>query len=201
MTQINAYLHFSGNCREAMTFYQKCLGGKLALQTVGESPMASQMPAEAHKSILHSSLTNGGFALMGSDMMGPEGVKKGNTVSLTLVCGSKEETETFFSRLSAGQVRDQLDAQLREAEGVKHRISAGDVVDVDIAPDTEPRTVTVPPDLTKALSHDVDARRIFHGLPYSHKQRYVLWIEGAKKAETRQGRLAKAIGMMKEGRS
>ena len=28
MTRINAYLHFAGNCREAMTFYQECLGGR-----------------------------------------------------------------------------------------------------------------------------------------------------------------------------
>jgi len=102
MTQINAYLHFNGNCREAMTFYQGCLGGKLALQTVGESPMAGQMPAAAQKNILHAALTHDGITLMGSDMIGPEGVKKGNIVSLTLVCSSKEEIVTFFSKLSAG---------------------------------------------------------------------------------------------------
>jgi PhnB protein len=39
---------------------------------------------------------------MGSDMVGPEGAKNGNTLSLTLVCSSKEEIETFFSKLSAG---------------------------------------------------------------------------------------------------
>jgi PhnB protein len=46
MTQLNAYLHFNGNCREAMTFYQACLGGELKMQAVGESPMAGQMPPE-----------------------------------------------------------------------------------------------------------------------------------------------------------
>jgi PhnB protein len=56
MTQINPYLHFDGNCREAMTFYRESLGGELALQAVGDSPMASQMPAEAQKKILHASL-------------------------------------------------------------------------------------------------------------------------------------------------
>ena len=102
MTQINAYLHFNGNCREAMSFYQACLGGKLALQTVGESPMAGQMPAAAHKNILHASLTHGGITLMGSDMIGPEGIKQGNIVSLTIVCSSREEIESLFSNLSAG---------------------------------------------------------------------------------------------------
>ncbi len=101
MTQISPYLHFDGNCREAMTFYKECLGGELTLQTVGESPMASQMPADAQEKILHASLKNGGIALMASDMVGPEGVKKGNAVSLTLLCSSKAEIETFFSKLSA----------------------------------------------------------------------------------------------------
>ena len=27
MKQLNAYLRFDGNCREAMSFYQECLGG------------------------------------------------------------------------------------------------------------------------------------------------------------------------------
>ena len=102
MTQINAYLHFNGNCREAMAFYQECLGGELTLQTVGESPMARQMTAEAQKSILHGSLTSGGITLMASDMVGPEGINRGNNISLSLVCSSKAEIEAFYSRLSAG---------------------------------------------------------------------------------------------------
>jgi PhnB protein len=102
MTQINAYLHFDGNCREAMTFYQACLGGELKMQTVGESPMAAQMPAGEHKKILHANLTNGGIVLLASDMMGSEGTKQGNTVSLSIVCSGKEETERFFGKLSAG---------------------------------------------------------------------------------------------------
>ena len=44
MTQINAYLTFNGNCREAMNFYKEVLDGDLALQTIGESPMADKMP-------------------------------------------------------------------------------------------------------------------------------------------------------------
>lgn len=44
MTQINSYLTFNGNCREAMNFYKDCLGGELILQTIGESPLAYKMP-------------------------------------------------------------------------------------------------------------------------------------------------------------
>jgi len=37
-------------------------------------------------------------------------------------------------------------------------------------------------------------------LSYSHKSAYVLWIESAKKAETRERRIPDAIKMLKEGR-
>ena len=102
MTEINPCLHFDGNCREAMTFYRESLGGELVLRAVGDSPMVSQMPAEAQKKILHASLRNGGIVLLASDMVGPEGFKKGNAVSLTPVCSSEAEIESSFSKLSAG---------------------------------------------------------------------------------------------------
>lgn len=87
----------------------------------------------------------------------------------------------------------------------EHRMSAGvaagDEVDVDLELDTEPREVTVPPDLEDALNRDADARRFFDGLSYSHKRQHVLQIEGAKAAETRQRRIEKAISMLREGRT
>ncbi len=103
MTQINAYLNFNGQCREAMTFYQECLGGELILQRVAESPMAAQLPATAGANILHSTLTRDGLVLMGSDMIGA-GLKKGNEVGLCLNCSSSEEINTVFHKLSAGGV-------------------------------------------------------------------------------------------------
>ena len=90
-----------------------------------------------------------------------------------------------------------VSAEIRERAGV----AAGDEVDVDIELDTEPREVSVPPDFMDALDRDADARRFFDGLSYSNKQRFVLSIEGAKTAETRQRRIAKAVSELREGRS
>jgi hypothetical protein len=89
-----------------------------------------------------------------------------------------------------------VSAEQRQAAGVV----AGDELDVDIELDTEPREVTMPPDFTEALDVDADAKRFFNGLSYTHKRWYVLWIEGAKRVETRQGRIAKAVTMLHEGR-
>jgi hypothetical protein len=82
----------------------------------------------------------------------------------------------------------------------KAGIAAGDELEVEIEPDLEPREVTVPPDLADALAQDVDAKRFFEGLSYSNKRRFVLSIEDAKTAETRQRRILKAITMLREGR-
>ena len=79
-------------------------------------------------------------------------------------------------------------------------VSAGDEVEVEIEADTQPREVSVPPDLLEALDRDPDARRFFDGLSYSNKQRVVLSIEGARTAETRQRRIAKAVSTLADGR-
>jgi PhnB protein len=102
MATINSYLTFNGNCREAMNFYKDCLGGKLMLQTVGESPLSDKMPQQMKDSILHAALTSGDLVLMGSDMVDDRGLIKGNGVSLVLNCTSEAEIRSAYSMLSAG---------------------------------------------------------------------------------------------------
>ena len=111
MAESTVYLHFNGDCREAMTFYQACLGGDLVLQTVGESPMAEQMPAEMHGNIMHSMLMGDGVMLLASDMI-RESPVVGNTISLMLQFHNEEEIERVFSCLSdGGIVREALKQQ------------------------------------------------------------------------------------------
>lgn len=104
--QINSYLTFNGNCREAMTFYKECLGGDLSFQTVGESPLSDMMPPKMKKSILHATLKKGALVLQGSDMTPQSGLVKGNNVSLSLSCRSEEEIITIFAKLSANNKTD-----------------------------------------------------------------------------------------------
>jgi hypothetical protein len=89
-----------------------------------------------------------------------------------------------------------VSADVRVAAGV----AGGDEVDVDLELDTEPRTVTVPPDLAAALDADPAARRTFDGLSYSNRSWHVLSIEGAKSDETRRRRIEKSIAALHEGR-
>src|SRR4051812_17558384 len=102
MTTINSYLTFSGNCREAMTFYRDCLGGDLTLQTIGESPLSDKMPAQMKACILHAMLKSGPLVLMASDMVPEEGLVRGNGISMCVNCSSEEEITVLYKKLSDG---------------------------------------------------------------------------------------------------
>jgi PhnB protein len=56
MSTINAYIRFKNNCRQAMTFYQECLGGELDIQIVKDSPMKDMFPPQLQDIVLHASL-------------------------------------------------------------------------------------------------------------------------------------------------
>jgi PhnB protein len=102
MSTINSYLTFKGNCREAMAFYQQCLGGELVFQTIGESPLSEKMPKKTQDFILHATLTNGNLVLIGSDMVPESGLTRGNAVSLLLNTRSEKELKIYYKKLSAG---------------------------------------------------------------------------------------------------
>jgi PhnB protein len=106
MSQINTYLTFNGNCREAMTFYQKCLGGDLTFQTIGESPLAEKMPPQMKEYILHSTLSKEALVLMGSDMVSEGGLIKGNNISIALDCESEEEMKDTYQNISVGGIEN-----------------------------------------------------------------------------------------------
>lgn len=108
MVTLNVYLHFNGDCKQGMDFYQKTFGGQLKVMTVGQSPMAAQRP-EAKDKILHSILRSEGVVIMASDWLVPEERKPGNTVALTLVCQTKEEIKNLYAKLlEGGKVKQPL---------------------------------------------------------------------------------------------
>jgi PhnB protein len=104
--QIHPYLYFSGDCREAFTYYRQCLGGELTLQTVGDSPMAAQWPEQVHHHVLHAMLATESFTLLGTDMTEidlPPVI--GSPVALSVTCRTRKELETVFAALAEnGQV-------------------------------------------------------------------------------------------------
>lgn len=65
--------------------------------------------------------------------------------------------------------------------------------------DRSQRVVEIPADLSQALAQNPTALAIFEKFAYTHRKEYARWIEEAKKPETRQRRLHKAIEMIAAG--
>jgi hypothetical protein len=86
-----------------------------------------------------------------------------------------------------------LNARNRAAAGV----AAGDEIEVGLELDTEPRVVTMPPDLEGAL--DAGARRVFDGLSYTRRREIVEGIEDAKTPATRERRIQRAVAALRDG--
>ncbi|MDQ4139920.1 MAG: YdeI/OmpD-associated family protein [Bacteroidota bacterium] len=66
--------------------------------------------------------------------------------------------------------------------------------------DRSSKTVEVPTDLEQALQQNPIALAIFEKFAYTHRKEYVRWLEDAKKPETRQRRLQKAVEMIAAGK-
>ncbi len=76
----------------------------------------------------------------------------------------------------------------------------GDEVKITVEPDIEPRLIEVPAELKKAFTTEKDAKAFFDKLSYTHQREYVQWINEAKRDETRQSRVLKAVDMLKKSR-
>jgi hypothetical protein len=73
----------------------------------------------------------------------------------------------------------------------------GDTVKVVMEPDTARRTVTIPPNLKRALAAAAQDKT-FAALSYSHRKELVDWIAQAKRPETRARRIEKCLNMLAE---
>jgi len=86
-------------------------------------------------------------------------------------------------------------------KGIREQIGKtfGDEVKIIVEPDTEPRLIEIPAELKKAFKTEKEAKSFFDKLSYTHQREYAMWINEAKREETRQNRIAKAIEMLKKG--
>lgn len=107
MSTISAYLTFNGNCREAMHFYQRCLGGELSIQTVGE-PTEHEFPHEMEQLVLQATLSGTGFRLYATDLTHDQPRKNGNAISLFLDLDNEQQFASIFDMLSQNGTPIQL---------------------------------------------------------------------------------------------
>lgn len=104
MTTIQPYLFFRGRCEEAIEFYKKALGAKVAMMMrFKENPDrppagASPVPAALGEKIMHASLEIAGAPIMLSDGM-KEGGPQFGSMSLSLNVSSAAEVDRYYNAL------------------------------------------------------------------------------------------------------
>jgi uncharacterized protein YdeI (YjbR/CyaY-like superfamily) len=69
-------------------------------------------------------------------------------------------------------------------------------VHVVLEHDVAPREVEVPEELARALEAQPEVKAFFDAWAYTHRKEYARWVAEAKKPETRERRVAKAMEMI-----
>lgn len=99
---VNPYLNFDGNCAEAFRFYEKTFGGKIEMMmTLGQSPMAAEMPKELHNQVMHVCMSMDGAQIMGSDACGQQ-YEKPRGLWVSLHPAEPAEAERLYNALADG---------------------------------------------------------------------------------------------------
>jgi PhnB protein len=107
---LTPFLLFDGNCAEAMTFYQSCLGGELTLTRVGDTPMGKDALSEQQHKVAYACLKSPSVEFSATDWLHPTRVRKpGNTVAIYVQAKDGAELRPVFDKLAVGADGDLLD--------------------------------------------------------------------------------------------
>lgn len=99
--KINPYLIFNGDCKAAFTFYARSLKGTLdVMMTFGDSPAREHVPAEYQQLVIHTRLSVGDQAIMGSDSTPDRPYNGISGCSISLNVDSIAEAERVFAALA-----------------------------------------------------------------------------------------------------
>lgn len=103
MIHLTPFLLFDGNCAEAMTFYQSCLGGELTITRLSDMPMKDQYPPEQQHKVVNAHLKSGAITFSATDWLHPtRAPKQGNMVGLIVRGDTATELQPIFDRLAVG---------------------------------------------------------------------------------------------------
>lgn len=87
-----------------------------------------------------------------------------------------------------------ISASNREASGIK----LGELIEITVDLDSEPRVVELPADLAAAFSASKKLRATVESLPFGLKRKHVATIEDSKSETTRQRRIDKLVAELQD---
>src|SRR6202034_1624585 len=100
--QVQPYLNFDGRCEEALEFYKKAIGAKVAmLMRFKDSPDQSMITPGSENKVMHSAVQVGDSMVLMSDGR-CTGKANFNGIALTISAKSEAEADKLFSGLAAG---------------------------------------------------------------------------------------------------
>ncbi len=110
MLNLTPFLLFNGNCADAMTFYQSCLGGELSITRLGDTPMKADIPPEHHHKVVYAHLKSNDMEFSATDWMhATREPIQGNMVAMYVTSQAVGGLHDVFHKLSSGADPDLLD--------------------------------------------------------------------------------------------
>jgi PhnB protein len=97
------YLFFNGDCRQAMTFYARTLGGEVvAMATADQAPADAKMPGMPQDAVMHAMVVAGGVTLMAGDSYPPQDYAPPHGMSVCLQPDSVDAAAAIYAALAEG---------------------------------------------------------------------------------------------------
>ena len=93
------FLTFSGNCKEALTFYQVCFGGRLQLETFDK-----QLQDYPEGPVVSGSVVADSIIIHGSDLVPEEGRILGNYMAILIKCANMGVRRELIEKLNADKI-------------------------------------------------------------------------------------------------
>jgi PhnB protein len=106
---INPFLHFNGNCKEAIEYYKEIFNGNIELMMLAKGKLAEEFSSE--NSVLHSVLTfYNGMIIMSADTRIGLDATFGNNNFIVINFESEEEIDRVYSLFAkdAMKIREEL---------------------------------------------------------------------------------------------
>jgi PhnB protein len=103
ITSLNPYLNFNGSAREALSFYEKALGAKVAhVMRFADGPPDMKVPPEAREQVMHAELSIDGQRLMLSDAMPGMSLPTTSNIQVCLGLDDNADMKRKFDALAVG---------------------------------------------------------------------------------------------------